>query len=178
MGNDSAKHERNSTETIIFVISLEIISALVLVCLALDITSALVLVLVLSLVTALGSAISSGTDEDQESVTNNRRISRFIMGLFCVILSVFSWQQLLEENTPHCNATSCKYATWVRVIWFTSTVLWLVYSVIMFSVASGYHEEDQDSESTRYSHDNALTIENDAAKLSNTENARSWIVHL
>jgi len=173
MGNDSAKHQRNLMETFLFIL------AVVATCLSLQIISALVLVCVaLSLVTALGSANSSGTDQCQESATNNRRICRFIMGLFCVILSGFSWQRLHDENTFHCNAGSCKHATLVRGIWSMSTVLWLVYSVIMFTASSSYHEEDQDSESTRYSHEKALTIQDDAAELSNTENARSWIVHL
>jgi len=173
MGNDSAKHQRNSTEVILFIL------AVVATCISLDIMSALVLVcFALSLVTVLGSTTSSDTDQGKESVTNNHRICRFIMSLFGMILSVVSWQRLHDEHTPHCDGGPCKYAALVCGAWFMSTVLWLVCSVLMFTIASGYLEEDQDSESTRYSHDKALAIQNNAAKVSSTEMARSWIVHL
>jgi len=174
MGNDRTKHQRNSTEVILFIL------AVVATCISLDFISGLVIFcLAMSMVTALGSVTYTGTEQDPESMTNNLRICRFSMGLLCVILSVFSSLNLHDDGTPHCNGGPCKYeyAALVRgCVRFTTTVLWLVYSVRMFTLAFGYLEEDQDSKSTRYSHDKASTIQNDAAKVTSTEMARNWIV--
>mmetsp|Transcript_3617 Transcript_3617/g.7914 ORF Transcript_3617/g.7914 Transcript_3617/m.7914 type:complete len:182 (-) Transcript_3617:229-774(-) len=179
MGNDRAKHQRNSTEEVIL-----FILAVVATCISLDLISALVLVcFALIPATSLGCITPSVTKQGQESVTINYRICRFLMGLLCVILSVVSWQRLNEANTSQCNRGSCKYVALARgCTLFMSTMLWLVYSVRTFMVAFGYSEydqdseEDQDSESTRYSHGKALTIQNDTAKVTNTEMTRNLIV--